>query len=1009
MSRNSPFFQSTVAGTDQSARRSAPSSALMKLFAFGAKEKEMAVSYLNQLVRYSQAPSAAVLALASHSAYRIEKAIAVAGCDVDPETGVSPVLSGCPATALAKTGSKDADRHHWPAGWELDSFSRVDKKHNTYLGMVFRHEGTKQMILACRGSQTAQDWQTDIKLVRQSLAEQFVCAITHAMDVHRRAEEGGYQLTVTGHSLGGALAIVGLYSIKRFLHPEARKVDLTSAVTFDNPGMRTYLKALQPKKDKGDWVDLDELDITCYLSGDPNLVNSCGEHVGSLIALKAEAQSSDAIGPNTLVRTALSHPMGRLIRAFDSDMTGAINTSDHWRAPVMKNWPQFAFAEEVKFPVTGGDIAKAQVKSTVRAFKRKVTAPFKRLWGTLFSGSQSASAADMQQSIETRSGWGLAHMIADWSRVMLGFSELIDERLTNDSYLHYWQLANNDGDINFEALEKHGPEGVPERRQAMDALLRSQWEESPFYNDSHYLHKRHLPAVVYDCFSQMNIQYGYYTEPSTYERLLPYHGGLFSQIIDSETGELRYTLVGNQTYLRVSSEFADARAGVKTLIDWLASSPAYLHGPTWDFKGQLLRVALDNQDWQVVQRYREEVEQRVNSGWELLKRLRGFQSASRLYLFGAAPEEDSEHHKTQSHELQQHLLQNEGQIRQINEYLAQAVGLSPTHQDTLAKLLERLTCQRYLLTVGQTLSEALYLLKTRQPGRLIALLDPVLNDEKDIALFLNGLVTETLSNAAGIALGEAAVPIRGEIIKGSAYVLRGKAYRQQCNPSLATAAQKQSVIDNYEAALSCFEEAGIEDISTLSSLASFYDDIGRSQEAETLHRRAFNLLPLEMDTEEAKNRWAVTASNLAGCLTQCALASDDNALKKKYLYEARYLLNESIHLKANGGSYLYRSQVYRCLGELEGKDYSSKIRGDIELGLKVDGRNLKLRLARARVLLNEGETDLALEEAYAIECHARQRQEELPEYEGYAEDAAQLMEQVNKVDEEFTTRNHHSA
>ena len=48
-----PSFQSTFKARGPLTPLSAPSSALMKLFAFGAKEKEMAVSYLNQLVRYS--------------------------------------------------------------------------------------------------------------------------------------------------------------------------------------------------------------------------------------------------------------------------------------------------------------------------------------------------------------------------------------------------------------------------------------------------------------------------------------------------------------------------------------------------------------------------------------------------------------------------------------------------------------------------------------------------------------------------------------------------------------------------------------------------------------------------------------------------------------------------------------------------------------------------------------------------------------------------------------------
>ena len=193
-----------------------------------------------------------------------------------------------------------------------------------YKGVIYVNNKKKQVVLAHRG--TVPNYgalKTDIFAVAKNIIKG---QERHLPKILERAlaiaEQNGYVLTVTGHSLGGWLAQLTAFIARD--NKQYRAKFHVKAVTFDTPGARPMLEQMNPKHDP---VDIDQLDITNYLSS-PNLVNACNPHVGTLYRVVFGSFPS-----SPLQHTLASHTISNFLSAFDP-ATGA-----EQKCVFVRSWP----------------------------------------------------------------------------------------------------------------------------------------------------------------------------------------------------------------------------------------------------------------------------------------------------------------------------------------------------------------------------------------------------------------------------------------------------------------------------------------------------------------------------------------------------------------------------------------------------------------------------------------------------------------------------------------------
>ena len=104
----------------------------------------------------------------------------------------------------------------------------------------------------------------------------------------RYAKEKGLHLSITGHSLGGYLAELGVAFC--YLDFDYREV---KAVVFDSPGIGKKLDTFKPNvKNPSTKLDTRSLPILAYLSA-PNIVNACNWHPGEVYRVYPDLKWSD--------------------------------------------------------------------------------------------------------------------------------------------------------------------------------------------------------------------------------------------------------------------------------------------------------------------------------------------------------------------------------------------------------------------------------------------------------------------------------------------------------------------------------------------------------------------------------------------------------------------------------------------------------------------------------------------------------------------------------------------
>jgi hypothetical protein len=136
------------------------------------------------------------------------------------------------------------------------------------------------------------------------------------------AEKEGCSFAVTGHSLGGWLAQLTTFMAQD--NQQRRSKIPIKAITFDTPGARPMLEQMNPKNEG---IDLEQLDITNYLSS-PNLINACNTHVGTLYRVVF-----DDFDANPRQYTLASHAMHNFLNAFEP------TTGKERQCVLVKSWP----------------------------------------------------------------------------------------------------------------------------------------------------------------------------------------------------------------------------------------------------------------------------------------------------------------------------------------------------------------------------------------------------------------------------------------------------------------------------------------------------------------------------------------------------------------------------------------------------------------------------------------------------------------------------------------------
>lgn len=220
--------------------------------------------------------------------------------------------------------------------WFSDSEKNEQTPGDTegYFGAAYVNEEIKHVILAHRGISLKNFGAIYVGL--QGILENKVtlhqnAAIEFCNHVIKFCIERKYQLSFTGHNLGGWLALISLYHcydglLNYYAH--------ASVTAFDCPGAKEIMKKLKSNIMGKKEVNYDDLDITIYLSY-PNLINTLNTHIGSVYHIHPDL-------PNSWDLTQyLKFTFGKY--RISSIVTYFKNNPTLLKARVVNDWPRSNF------------------------------------------------------------------------------------------------------------------------------------------------------------------------------------------------------------------------------------------------------------------------------------------------------------------------------------------------------------------------------------------------------------------------------------------------------------------------------------------------------------------------------------------------------------------------------------------------------------------------------------------------------------------------------------------
>jgi len=192
----------------------------------------------------------------------------------------------------------------------------------TYKGVALVNEEKKQLVLVHRGTVATSilNWISNLSVLNlQSTGFQLREACLFADDMKDFSLENGYQMIITGHSMGGVLAQVSAFSTK-YLEIENNDFKRCSEIRddfhphvecFDSPGSYRVVRNMigkyqtNPCSQEFDKATA-KLDITNFVVC-PNFPNTKGVHLGTVICVDKD------LSPGTSRSLVGNHPLDQII------------------------------------------------------------------------------------------------------------------------------------------------------------------------------------------------------------------------------------------------------------------------------------------------------------------------------------------------------------------------------------------------------------------------------------------------------------------------------------------------------------------------------------------------------------------------------------------------------------------------------------------------------------------------------------------------------------------------
>lgn len=251
-----------------------------------------------------------------------------------------------------------------PEGWIVAEVFN-DVKGTSHYAAIYVNHRERQVVLATRGSQFSwddtKDWQNNLDgVVAGKIVPQMEEQYKAAKKAWEFAEEKGYSLLFTGHSLGAWLSQLGLHYYHLHHKKEGTVGRGARAVVFDSPGAKDMMETLQSNMVQ-ERVDVDAYDITTYLAA-PNPVNCIGQHVGRVyMILDQKMPKSEQFNSNGwpdyngilhgIIATE-GHSLGSFLHQFD------ISTRAPQNVVCMSDWPRIKYNGKDSFTKQGRDAFK---------------------------------------------------------------------------------------------------------------------------------------------------------------------------------------------------------------------------------------------------------------------------------------------------------------------------------------------------------------------------------------------------------------------------------------------------------------------------------------------------------------------------------------------------------------------------------------------------------------------------------------------------------------------------
>ncbi len=297
-------------------------------------------------------------------------------------------------------------------GWRLEYFIEGQFKKNIYQesgyqGGIYVHEQRKEIVIAHAGTslerfQTVEaDWRA---VVQQEIHPQVTDALDNTLkESVQSLLKNHYQLTFTGHSLGGFLAALSLYFCQRsdlkYHFPHAK------AVVFDSAGSQDFMIKSEPHAINNTGIKTEgiaNLNISHFLSY-PNYINAFRPHPGGTIYALLSPSINSAIQEkknNPAGYLKLTHTLDNFLCAFD-EKTG-YPFPEYCR--IATDWPLVDLKDLEELTTSIGRIkflascANSLFQQLTSHEKKEISA-----WGKLWGGAEFQHAAwqTMHQGLET--------------------------------------------------------------------------------------------------------------------------------------------------------------------------------------------------------------------------------------------------------------------------------------------------------------------------------------------------------------------------------------------------------------------------------------------------------------------------------------------------------------------------------------------------------------------------------------------------------------------------------